>query len=1224
MATVRKKKVTDDADLLVNSRLSSSLEQLLVGMGASLEPEREKDELTVKAEKSFTEFFKQAWPIMEPGVPYIHGWHIDAICEHLEAVSRGEIHKLLINMPPRHAKLCSDDTDVLTPDGWKKHGDLRVGDKVYSPEGRAIRVVAVAPKFIATHRVTFTDGAFVDVNLEHEWTVYDRTDRQWKTLETVDFVRSRRSKHKPAKLFYGDVGKRGCHYRYQLPWVDAQEFAEVEHKVHPYCLGIWLGDGTATASTITMSQEDAAIVKPEFNRLGVPVGKCWIHATTGVESFSLADGDVNSERHGFFRCWLRENDLFNNKHIPQGYLFDSIENRKELLAGLLDSDGYMDAVSGRVRYVTTNLRLAEDVVALVRSLGGVATISARDPKPEEEQREYYEARGMEPVVSRLRVYSVSFVQPFKINSRLKRRQSDVEAKKFRRSVKSVVELTEPKQGNCIQVETEDGLYLVSKDLVPTHNSTICSVAFPAWEWIHRPWMKYLYSSYSGALSIRDSVACRRLITSGWYQANWGNLYSLTDDQNVKMRFENSQHGIRLATSVGGTTTGEGGDRIVCFPYEAKVLTEYGPMQIGEIVEQRRDMRVWCLDGNGKPCLRSIERWNRNPGRPIVRVHTSDGGTFECTADHRIRTSEGWKEAGKLTARDMLPRFAVSDVQDGGFVNAEMPCKCAGGLGGLQDKPDILLSELAPGNFMTLGTVGVLSGDGVVSSGSSASDEGNVSRSYAEAFCKVRSGFAGLADICNVSFRKSGVGRFFAGFQSLGTDSIGHIVRARAVGKILDTIIRGIAVQVTYVKAFWLGAEKRLCHKLVDEPVMRSPIPAETDASVPPMRCGFEDFTRNSEGQTVAQHDARHAFDESGLGNLIKPSKTGNVVPICTEVNVAHPEATYCLTVRDHHNFMVETVNENYIVVANCDDPHNVKEAESETVRQGVLDWWHQAMSTRLNDPKRGAYIVVMQRVHDQDLSGSILERGGYYHLMLPCRYEGQRTHWTIGWQDPRTKEGELLWPERFDEQHVSELEKTLGSYAAAAQLQQRPTPAEGGIFKQKWFRTYENRPSFIRIIESWDTATSEKELSAYSVCTVWGETVDGDVYLLHVDRQRLTFPQLKAQVVAIHQRFNGHGILIEDKSSGRQLCQDIGQGTRLPIIPVQVVKGQDKVSRAMGCSPMIEAGRVYIPANASWLSVFMQEVLTFPNSQYKDQVDSMTQALNYLRGGTVTSAMDFS
>ena len=144
------------------------------------------------------------------------------------------------------------------------------------------------------------------------------------------------------------------------------------------------------------------------------------------------------------------------------------------------------------------------------------------------------------------------------------------------------------------------------------------------------------------------------------------------------------------------------------------------------------------------------------------------------------------------------------------------------------------------------------------------------------------------------------------------------------------------------------------------------------------------------------------------------------------------------------------------------------------------------------------------------------------------------------------------------------------------------------------------------------------------MCTVWGETVEGDIYLLYVDRQRLTFPQLKAQVVAIHQRFNGHGILIEDKSSGRQLCQDIGQGTRLPIIPVQVTKGQDKVSRAMGCSPMIEAGRVYIPLNAAWLGAFMQEVLTFPNSQYKDQVDSMTQALNYLRGGTVTSAMDCS
>ena len=306
-----------------------------------------------------------------------------------------------------------------------------------------------------------------------------------------------------------------------------------------------------------------------------------------------------------------------------------------------------------------------------------------------------------------------------------------------------------------------------------------------------------------------------------------------------------------------------------------------------------------------------------------------------------------------------------------------------------------------------------------------------------------------------------------------------------------------------------------------------------------------------------------------------------------------------------------------------DDPHNAKEAESAVIREGVLDWWSQVMSTRLNDPRKGAYVVVMQRVHDNDLSGKLIRDGDYYHLCLPCRYEGQRTHWCIGWQDPRKKEGELLWPERFNEKWVSDLERTLGSYAAAAQLQQRPTPAEGGIFKKQWFRTYEQRPFFVRTIESWDTATSEAELSAYSVGQVWGETASGEFYLLHVERQRYTFPQLKAAVIEMHKRFNGTAVLVEDKSSGRQICQELGRGRRIPIIPVQVGR-LDKVARAMACSSLVESGMVYIPAAAPWLADFMQEVLTFPKSDFKDQVDALTQALNYLRGGMMTSAMDFS
>ena len=96
-----------------------------------------------------------------------------------------------------------------------------------------------------------------------------------------------------------------------------------------------------------------------------------------------------------------------------------------------------------------------------------------------------------------------------------------------------------------------------------------------------------------------------------------------------------------------------------------------------------------------------------------------------------------------------------------------------------------------------------------------------------------------------------------------------------------------------------------------------------------------------------------------------------------------------------------------------DDPHNVNEAESAPVRQAVINWWDTVMSTRLNDPKTGAKVIVMQRVHQRDLGGHVLEQGGYEHLCLPAEYEGNRRKTVIGWSDPRQQIGELLWPERF-------------------------------------------------------------------------------------------------------------------------------------------------------------------------------------------------------------------
>jgi hypothetical protein len=156
-----------------------------------------------------------------------------------------------------------------------------------------------------------------------------------------------------------------------------------------------------------------------------------------------------------------------------------------------------------------------------------------------------------------------------------------------------------------------------------------------------------------------------------------------------------------------------------------------------------------------------------------------------------------------------------------------------------------------------------------------------------------------------------------------------------------------------------------------------------------------------------------------------------------------------------------------------DDPHNVREAESEAVRDATLAWWNEALSTRLNDARTGAYVIIMQRVHERDLAGHVLREGGWTHLCLPARYEPEHPSGVSG--DRRKEPGELLWPERFGEAEIGEMEIRLGAYGTAGQLQQRPAPREGGMFELHWFEIVRMAPAKAKQVRYWDLAASREQ-----------------------------------------------------------------------------------------------------------------------------------------------------
>jgi len=305
----------------------------------------------------------------------------------------------------------------------------------------------------------------------------------------------------------------------------------------------------------------------------------------------------------------------------------------------------------------------------------------------------------------------------------------------------------------------------------------------------------------------------------------------------------------------------------------------------------------------------------------------------------------------------------------------------------------------------------------------------------------------------------------------------------------------------------------------------------------------------------------------------------------------------------------------------ADDPHNVAEVHSQACREGVITWWAEVMSTRLHDPRTGRRVIVAHRVHERDLIGHLLAEGGWEHLNLPAEYEpGRRCITSLGWEDPRKEPGEALWPARFGVEELSQLKRSLGAYAAAAQLQQRPAPAEGGVFNPAWWRFYrpgDLPPRWDDTCISWDMSFGSAT-GSYTVGQVWARK-GSTFYLLDQVRGRWEYAQARQKVRELSARWPKIvRVLVEDKANGPAILSDL-RGDIPGLVAINP-KGS-KEARARSVSPLAEAGNVYLPEerSASWVGDLLAELASFPNSAYDDQVDALSQALERLRLGTQLS-----
>lgn len=360
---------------------------------------------------------------------------------HVHTVRAIRQHEVsAIFLPLEHGKQIAANTPVCTPGGYRNHGDLRVGDMVYGPDGLPTPVIALSPETMATMRVTFSDGESIDCHPNHEWRVWNRGRQRYEIRET---------KHLAKRKYRS--GKRSL---YQVDYTEPLELPEADLPMDPFSLGVWLGNGSAGKGVVTHDVDDAYDMP--FPPLSAWRGKDGRNVSTSYRSLTTA---------------LRATGVLLDKHIPDAYLWASRQQRWDLLCGLMDTDGSVDD-RGRCRFVNTNMRLIEGVEHLLRSFGIRTRRLVAEP-----------ALSTSSIQGKRTIYTVAFspdVFPFRMERKLRKcKVSPLKHK--RRGIVSVEEI-EPTPGRCIQVGRQDGMYLVGKTMIPTHNSALSSLLVPLMDW----------------------------------------------------------------------------------------------------------------------------------------------------------------------------------------------------------------------------------------------------------------------------------------------------------------------------------------------------------------------------------------------------------------------------------------------------------------------------------------------------------------------------------------------------------------------------------------------------------------------------------------------------------------------------------------------------------------------------------------------------------------------
>ena len=711
--------------------------------------------------------------------------------------------------------------------------------------------------------------------------------------------------------------------------------------------------------------------------------------------------------------------------------------------------------------------------------------------------------------------------------------------------------------------------------------------FMAWAGGLFPDSEFIHASYSKRLASANTYAVRALMQSEAYAEAFP-WVKLKGDSTAKDEFRTSAGGVFYATGADGTITGYGAGKMRdgfggCFPSDQLVETEHGPREIGDLVRSGQPVRVWSYsEKEGKYELRNVQRFWKNPANDIVEVGISDGSTFRCTPDHEILTSQGWLSAIHLS-------------QSLDLVNGEA-CSVAGGLPGerpvyrnLNDAITVLWL-CVPDSVRQVLSDRLPSLSQLDLSDDAHDDTEPLSQTLAVIGALEYFAHGGSAELCT--------GPIFENRERSVSNGVLHVLRLCAIRKVQQSIIRGVTVEVADLVAFRSFANEVLRDQVSHVSHGDSAMDGEINALVTLPVAG-----RLKKSERAGSTNPAH------VGNIVNAFGSEDRKPVFVRYD-GHVDETFCLEVEGNHNFIL---SQSGAVVSNCiiiDDPHKAGEGTSEVQRQNVIDWFQMTMESRRNTPDT-PIIVIMQRLHEEDLSGWLLAGGNgeeWEHLKIPALTEDEQS----------------FWPEQFPIEMLQRQEHA-SRYVFAGQYMQDPVPRGGAMFQRDWFSIVPAAPAGCRWVRGWDLAGSEGRDSAYTAGILMGRSHDGRYFIADATRAQVTGAGVERLIVntagqdaAEHPGVRG-SIPQDPGSAGKSWAQHLIKQIAPHNYRASTETGE-KATRAEGLSAQAEGGNVYL-VSGDWNKAFLDEITTFPVGKRKDQVDAASRAFSELAETPPQTAM---